>query len=137
MGLLEKANARANHVWYVSPDQLDLQLERLPVTAVQDRNLVKRDAFLPQFQDAAGDECSLLINVSDRHQRRSHAHRVANSLERLWKLIPVVPDGCIGQHYDFRTGPVVRFQAIFPRVRVALLEPINVGEVSAPPCEYR
>ncbi len=70
MLLLEKAHARTDLVRNAAARELDLQLERLMVGAVEDRDLVERSPFVTQLEDALRHELGLLARRPRRRRPR-------------------------------------------------------------------
>ena len=61
VALLEETQPRADLVRYVPPGQLDLELERVRVVPVQDRNLGEGEALVDLLEDPLRHESRLRL----------------------------------------------------------------------------
>ena len=76
---LEEAHAAADDERDAAPRELELDLHRVVVRAVEDRDLGERDALVAQLEHALRDERRLLLHVAAGHERRAASRRRARS----------------------------------------------------------
>ena len=127
MPLLEEARSRADLVRDAAPGQLDLQLERLVVRAVEHRDVRQLLALVVPLEDPLADEARLVGDVGER-DHGGHRPGVARGAQLLRKLPLVLRDGRVGEREDLRRGPIVAREPVRLRVRVALREAEDVLE---------
>ena len=130
VGRLEEADAGADHEGDPAPRQLELDLHRVVVGPVEDRDLGERHPLVAQLQHPLRREGGLLEEIAARHQRRQwpvgpHAG------ELLLELLEVAGDRGVGQREDLWRRAVVDGEREAAGLRVTLLELEDVGEVGA------
>ena len=130
MALLEESRARADLVRDAAAGELDLELERLVVGAVEDRELLELLPLVVPLEQALRRKARLVGDVRQRHDRGQPA-ALARRPQLLGKLALVVRDRGVGEGEDLGRRAVVARQPERLRLGVALREPEDVLERGA------
>jgi hypothetical protein len=125
--LLEEAQAAPDMERDIATLELQLNLQRVPVAAVEHGYIVQRAALVKQVQHIFGDEPGLGEVVLAGHDRGLEA-RSPDRLEVLRQPAAVLGDTGVGQRQDLRHGAVVGFELVL-LARGTLLERDDVLEV--------
>ena len=133
MRLLEEADPGADFVGDAAARQLQLQLERVGVGPVEHRHLPQGHPLVTQIEQSGRDKGRLLLDIPCRNQRRPESLTRTNRFELPGKLAHIVRDRGVGQGEDLRRRAVVAFEPKDLRLRIALLEEVQVLEVGASP----
>ena len=128
--LLEEPQPAADLERDVPAPQFELDLDRVPMAAIEDGDVVELPLLVEQMEDVLGDELRLDAPVMARRHGRLQPGR-PHGAQFLGQPARVVRDAGVRQGQDLRHGPVVRLEPVLPRVRIALLEPQDVLETRA------
>ncbi len=132
MGLFEKTNSAGNVKGNVAPHQLELQLERVEMSAIQNGHLVQIGSLLAQLQHPLRYERSLLEPIVTHDERRFGAF-FARRRQLLAELVLVGADRRVGYLQDLGGASVVGFDFVDPCLRITLGEFQNVLKVRPAP----
>ena len=66
MRLLKETDAAGDLVWDAAPRKLQLQLERVIVCAVKDRDVVQINIFIAKLENSLGNKVRLLRAIIER-----------------------------------------------------------------------
>ena len=95
MGLFEETQAASDAEGDAAPRELELDLHRVVVGPVKDRDLAEIDPLVVEFQHPLGDEGGLLVVGREGNERGFGNRRFADGPELLRKLTRVVLDRCV------------------------------------------
>ena len=132
MGLFEKANSAGDIKRNVAPHQLELQLQRVEMRAIQNGHFAQIASLLAQFQDPLRYECGLLEPVVTNDEHRFGPF-FARRCQFLAELLLIGADRGVGYLQDLRCAPVVGFDFVDLCLRITLREFENVLKVCAAP----
>ena len=130
--LFKKSDAAGDGKRNVSARELQLQLERVKMRAIQHRHVVQFDALLAQFQRALGHKSRLLIRRATHHQRGHFSSRSHGS-QFLGKLLRIRRDRSVGQLEYLWCAPVVGLNLVHLRARITAWELNDVLKIRATP----
>ncbi len=123
VALLEEAHAGADLVRDAAPRQLDLQLERLVVRAIENREVREPLPLVVPLEQALRREARLVGNVGQRHDR---GQRAAGSREAC-ELLGELPRRC-ARSRRWRGARISRRRAVVARQAEGLRLGIALGE---------
>ena len=95
MGLFKEPEAASDLKGNIAPGQFHLQLHAVVMGPIEDGDLVQGNTFVPQFQDALGNELGLLDHIPLTSDDGDDAARL-NGLQVLFELAVLCGYGMVG-----------------------------------------